>query len=216
MDEEKLRILKMVEDGKISATDAVSLIEALERSEKRPSTRDLKKKWLHIRVDKDGDRNVDVKIPLALLKFGFKFAPGLTAGGGRHEHHRARAERARERAERQRERAEKLRAKLEAKAEKLKHKMEEKFGPDFDADLDLDLGSTIEEAMEEAFEGVAEGMANGANGVISGIGGIGNIPELGGLDLDRVLEMAAQEGFDGKILEVHDDDDDEHVVITLE
>ncbi len=70
--------------------------------------------------------------------------------------------------------------------------------------------------MEEAFEGVAEGMANGANGVISGIGGIGNIPELGGLDLDRVLEMAAQEGFDGKILEVHDDDDDEHVVITLE
>ena len=48
------------------------------------------------------------------------------------------------------------------------------------------------------------------------MGGIGNIPELGNLDLDKVLEMAAQEGFDGKILEVHDDDDDEHIVITLE
>ncbi len=86
MDEEKLRILKMVEDGKISATDAVSLIEALERSEKRPTTRDLKKKWLHIRVDKDGDRNVDVKIPLALLKFATSTiarAPSAPARGRR-------------------------------------------------------------------------------------------------------------------------------------
>jgi hypothetical protein len=46
--------------------------------------------------------------------------------------------------------------------------------------------------------------------------GVPGIPELGDLDLDKILEMAAHEDFDGKILEVHDDDDDEHVVITLE
>ena len=48
------------------------------------------------------------------------------------------------------------------------------------------------------------------------VNGVPGIPELGNLDLDKILEMAAQEDFDGKILEIHDDDDDEHVVITLE
>jgi len=36
------------------------------------------------------------------------------------------------------------------------------------------------------------------------------------LDLDKILEMAQDADFDGKILDVYDEDDDEHVRITLE
>ncbi len=205
MNEEKERILKMVEDGKISATDAVKLIEALERSAARPSDRELKKKWVHIRVDKDGERNVDVKIPLSLLKFGFNFIPG----GGKHGRATAHkhARRAQRRAERASERAERMRERMEAKAEKLREKLEEKFGPD----ADIDIGATVQEAMQEALEEMEDSMPDIAEAVA-----VNGMDHLKNLDLDEILKMAQQDGFDGKILEVHDDDEDEHVVITLE
>ncbi len=226
MDEEKLRILKMVEDCKVSATDAVKLIEALEKTESRPSERELRKRWLHVRVDKDGDRNVDVKIPLSLLKFGFKLAPHI--GGGKHHRRAARdAERSRHRAERTRAKAEMLRQKFESKGERMRARFEAKFGTDTNVDIESvvnealeDALEEVEEAMEEAQEAMEEAqeMARESASRMSGAsaGGVPGIPELGNLDLDKILEMAAREDFDGKILEIHDDDDDEHVVITLE
>ena len=44
VNEEKLRILKMLEDGKIDAEKAVQLMDALDRADSRPSERELKKK----------------------------------------------------------------------------------------------------------------------------------------------------------------------------
>ncbi len=203
MNEEKERILKMVEDGKISATDAIKLIEALERSDSRPSDRELRKKWVHIRVDKDGERNVDVKLPLSLLKFGFNFIPG----GGKHARVMARARRGHRHAERARERAERMRERREAKAEKLRERLEEKLGPE----VDFDIGATVQEAVQEAMADMEEAMPD-----VAELTGVNGMDQLKNLDLDEILKMAQQDGFDGKILEVHDDEDDEHVVITLE
>jgi hypothetical protein len=187
VNEEKLRILKMLEEGKIDADKAVQLMDALDRAESRPSDRELKKKWIHIQVEKDGRNTVNVKLPLALLKFGFKFAPHAM----RHS-----AERAERKAERAQRRAERMRQRIE-------RKLHSKFGPE----VDIDVESIIGDAMKEA----EEAMENGFKGSFGHI--LGKDHDL---DLDKILEMAQSEDFDGKILDVYDDDEDEHVVIKLE
>ena len=141
VNEEKLRILKMLEEGKIDAEHAVRLMDALDRADTRPSDRDLKKKWIHIQVEKDGRNTVNVKVPLALLKFGFKFAPH--AMRRHHERGRRKAERAKLRAERMRD--------------KLERRLRGKLGPDFD----LDMEDVVGDAFEGAEEAVEEGLQNG-------------------------------------------------------
>lgn len=88
---EKLRILRMVEEGKISATEGISLLEALEsgrrpaRSSSRPvsggSKAEAGPRWLRVRVtDLDTGRSkATVNIPFGLmdwgLRIGAQFAP---------------------------------------------------------------------------------------------------------------------------------------------
>lgn len=187
MNEEKLRILKMLEEGKIDAEHAVELMDALDRAGTRPSDRELKKKWIHIQVEKDGRNTVNVKVPLALLKFGFQFAPNAM------KHHR---ERTRRKAERTRRRAERMR-------ERLERKLHGKLGPDVDIDIDGIVG----DALGEAEEAMAEGLNSGFGQILG---------KNHDLDLDKILQMAQSEDFDGKILDVYDEDEDEHVVIKLE
>jgi hypothetical protein len=203
MNEEKARILKMLEDKKITAGEAMKLLEALDRTESRPSERELKKKWLHIRVEKDGKQTVNLKLPLSLLKFGFKFAPHRQKR--RHERMRAAHEKAKARAERARDRAARARAKIEKR-------IHDKFGDE----VEINLNGVIDEAFEEA------GLK------IPPLPPMPPMPEMNGgplgdlldgdfdLDLDKILEMASDPEFDGKILDVFDDDEDEHVRITLE
>jgi hypothetical protein len=187
VNEEKLRILKMLEERKIDADQAVELMDALDRADTRPSERELKRKWIHIQVEKDGRNTVNVKVPLALLKFGFKFAPHAM------KHRRERAQR---KAERARQRAERMR-------EKLQRKLKGKLGPDFD----LDLEDVIGDAFEEAEGAMEEGLRTGFGQILG---------RNHDLDLEKILEMAQSEEFDGKILDVYDEDEDEHVVIKLE
>ncbi len=70
-EEEVKRILKMVEEGKLSPDEGAKLIEALEnKSETR-----RKGKFLRIQVySSDGDE-INLKIPLRLLKFAKNFIP---------------------------------------------------------------------------------------------------------------------------------------------
>lgn len=71
--EEKLQILKMIEDGKISSKDGIELLSALEEKEDMPITRSTK--WLKIKVhDPDDNTKVNVNIPLALVDVGLKMA----------------------------------------------------------------------------------------------------------------------------------------------
>jgi hypothetical protein len=102
--EERLKVLKMVQEGKISAEEAVSLLEALEDSSSGPKRRvphvppvppfprDFPSgrigRWLQMKVtDTDtGKIRVNVRLPIGVvkagLKMGMRFVPeaeGLNA-----------------------------------------------------------------------------------------------------------------------------------------
>ena len=88
--EERMKILKMVEDGKVSAEDGAKLLSAMDDNRKAPrpmpppmpgST--ANGRWLRIRVTdtRTGRSKVNVNIPMGLvnvgLKMGAKFAPDM-------------------------------------------------------------------------------------------------------------------------------------------
>jgi hypothetical protein len=86
--EERMKILKMVEEGKVSAEDGAKLLAALDESRRSarptpppPPGTTANGRWLHIRVTdvKNGRPKVNVNIPMGLvnvgLKMGAKFAP---------------------------------------------------------------------------------------------------------------------------------------------
>jgi soluble cytochrome b562 len=71
--EDRLRILKMIEEGKLTAAEAAELLAALGEEEAAPRvspvlSRKGKRQTLRIKVDeKDGDK-VNVNLPLGLVK----------------------------------------------------------------------------------------------------------------------------------------------------
>jgi len=72
--EERMQILEMVEDGKITAAEAMELFSALERNDQEivPKT---DAKWLKVRVyTLDDQPKVNVNIPLSLVDVGLKLA----------------------------------------------------------------------------------------------------------------------------------------------
>lgn len=96
--EERMKILKMVAEGKITAEEADQLLEALEESERVPGASrpgippvpsapemppapGRKPRWLHVRVTdtNTGRTRVNVRLPVSMinigLKMGSKFAP---------------------------------------------------------------------------------------------------------------------------------------------
>ncbi len=86
--EERLQILKMLEDGKITVDEAATLLAALESGVKKervalqPGMPGVAQ-WLRVRVtdQKSGKQKVTVNVPVSLvdvaLKVGAKFAPEL-------------------------------------------------------------------------------------------------------------------------------------------
>ncbi len=80
--EERMRILKMIEDGKITAEEGARLLAALsEKGETRRRTLGGTARWLRIRVTdtKSGKPKASIQLPLSLvdagLKIGAHFAP---------------------------------------------------------------------------------------------------------------------------------------------
>jgi len=85
--EERMKILKMIEEGKISADDGSKLLAALSDSRRgiptppRPPGPGSTARWLRIRVTdtRTGRSKASVQIPLALvdagMKIGAHFAP---------------------------------------------------------------------------------------------------------------------------------------------
>ncbi len=88
--EERLKILKMVEEGKLTAEDAARLLDALNQG--RPdgpaagaANSDADARWFRVRVTDTttGKSKVNVNLPLGLLNVGLKvgarFAPQVEA-----------------------------------------------------------------------------------------------------------------------------------------
>ena len=79
-------ILRMIEEGKISAEDGARLLAAMNEAEDAalatPSTMPVPvtsngNRFLHVRVTdmKTGKRKVSINIPIALVSFGLRFVP---------------------------------------------------------------------------------------------------------------------------------------------
>ncbi len=84
--DERLRILKMVEEGKLTAEEAAQLLAALQDTppvdvEVPPAT-GHRARWLRIRVhEANGKAKVNIKVPLKLVKWGLAWVQryaGLT------------------------------------------------------------------------------------------------------------------------------------------
>ncbi len=90
--EERMQILKMVENKQITAEDAAKLLATLESQDRKsdtavpPPSPATQGRWFRVRVTdlKTGKRKVNVNIPLGLvdvgLKMGAKFAPAGLEG----------------------------------------------------------------------------------------------------------------------------------------
>lgn len=86
--EERLQILKMIEEGKISAAEGAELLRALEtKGERGPALEPMKgtsnPRWFRVRVTdvQSGRNKVNVNIPMGLvnvgIKMGARFAPQI-------------------------------------------------------------------------------------------------------------------------------------------
>lgn len=86
--EERMKILKMVEEGKITAEEGAKLLAALSESRKGAAPAAVpmvgsEARWFRVRVTDlaTGKSKVNVNIPMGLLnvaiKMGARFAPGL-------------------------------------------------------------------------------------------------------------------------------------------
>lgn len=85
--EERMQILRMIEEGKISAAEGAELLRALDSADRgtvnEPLKGSSKPRWFRVRVTdtKTGRNKVDVNIPMGLvnvgIKMGAKFAPEI-------------------------------------------------------------------------------------------------------------------------------------------
>ncbi len=85
--EERMKILKMLQEGKISADEAASLMESIDQGDGTLKgevvTKNLNGRWFRVRVtDKKNDKvKVNVRLPLSLvgvgLRLGKKYSPEM-------------------------------------------------------------------------------------------------------------------------------------------
>jgi len=85
--EERMQILRMIEEGKITASEGAELLRTLDKSDRNRPSEPMKgssaPRWFRVRVtDTETGRNkVNVNIPMGLvnvgIKMGAKFAPEI-------------------------------------------------------------------------------------------------------------------------------------------
>ena len=76
MSKERLRILDMVSKGKITPAEAESLLQAVDnKNTDEPDGEAIRKgppKFLKVRIESMNDDNVNVKVPLSLIRAGMR------------------------------------------------------------------------------------------------------------------------------------------------
>ncbi len=86
MNEEKIRILEMVQEGKITADEGVELLKVLEEPDRAQSLDGKSnKRFMRVRVTSEKGMKVNINLPLGLLKIasklcdmGMAFIPSAT------------------------------------------------------------------------------------------------------------------------------------------
>ncbi len=85
MEEERVRILAMVKEGKISPEEGIKLLEALETStEDQVESPQSKAKWFRVRVTdvKTNRPKVTVNLPIGLVDWALRTGSKVAAFGG--------------------------------------------------------------------------------------------------------------------------------------
>jgi len=85
--EERMKILKMIQEGKISADEGAQLLKALGASDKKTRPEPRRKprsggaRWLRVRVSDlpSGKSKVNVNLPLSLVDAGLNIAAQFTS-----------------------------------------------------------------------------------------------------------------------------------------
>jgi len=73
VNDERLQILRMVEEGKITAQEAIKLLEALGGGESSAPGR--RNRFVRIKIIDEGKTKVNVNLPLDLARVVLKFVP---------------------------------------------------------------------------------------------------------------------------------------------
>ncbi len=80
MKEEKLKILKMIEEGKITSDEGIQLLNAVESQEEITIKNNTDSKWFKVRVYSKNDKEkVNVNIPISLIDIGLKIGTKCNA-----------------------------------------------------------------------------------------------------------------------------------------
>lgn len=76
--EERMQILRMIEEGKISAKDGAELLRAIDTASEEPNYEPSQgahaSRWFRVRVTdlKSGRNKINVNVPIGLVKVGIK------------------------------------------------------------------------------------------------------------------------------------------------
>ena len=89
MSDERLQILQMLEEGKITAEEASSLLEALRdaaptasaATEEKRSTSLGKAKWLRIEVQEHNGNRVHIKLPMIIVRAALRLGGRFNIAG---------------------------------------------------------------------------------------------------------------------------------------
>lgn len=82
--EERMQVLKMIEEGKISASEGADLIRALDKEKQQKPSQPLKgaspPRWFRVRITdiNSGNVKVNVNIPVGLVNVGMKMGARFT------------------------------------------------------------------------------------------------------------------------------------------
>ncbi|QCX33254.1 hypothetical protein FDN13_05805 [Caloramator sp. E03] len=77
MSDEIIRVLKMVEEGKISSEKAAEIINALKNNEALPEVKNNNQKMLRVKVLSEKGDNVNITIPVKFVKSVLKLTKKL-------------------------------------------------------------------------------------------------------------------------------------------
>lgn len=77
MSDEIMKVLKMVEEGKISSEKAAEIINALKNNEEVPAVKENNQKMLRVKVLSDKGDNVNITIPVKFVKSVLKLTKKL-------------------------------------------------------------------------------------------------------------------------------------------
>lgn len=87
MERERLKILEMVAERKITPQQAAELLKAVEQPEVTEEASGRKPKWLRVAVTEldSGDSKVNVRVPFMLARWGLKMGGKAAIKHGEHD-----------------------------------------------------------------------------------------------------------------------------------